>query len=706
MFVLIGTKFDATGINETIDKAKDLEKKVADIASGFKIVGAALTGFAAAGVGLMVNLTKAAAENELAQLELAGAMKKAGTYTEEAFRHAVDYAGALQKITTFTDEEIMSAQKLMTNFGIEGVMLDKLTEATLDFATAKGIGLVSASFLVAKSVGSSTNALAKYGIEITGAKGSTTRMEHALDGITKLFGGAATTKAKSFTGKVEIMRHRIDELKERIGAYLIPVIEKMLKRVDKAIDYFEKLSPETQKLIANVLLLGTAIAGTAGGLLLFIGYIPTLITALTKGMGAITLITTSLSPMTLGIIAVSAAIVGVIVALDSWIAKTGEFEGAKAKQWLTIEGTIDALKREKTEIVENWKAGKITQEEALEFLALRNKAIAKYSEDLEAQKAKEKEVAEATAVNVEEELTLFEEAKTKKIAYFKDTYDYMVNTNQLTLKEQKSILEDQLAIVETGTTDELALRKKLWDVNQELAATSFDSIEAGWAYAVEQMKLKQEGWGTTFVKVTDALETGLADALEDMLDGTETFAEAMGDLWDGLKKAIVKILVDLAAEKIVLWFIDFITSSKEAPATIRAKSISIINDLEGRKGKIDITKFPEPPKPPTLGDYLDIVVTQLIAIVSWIGDIFGLQKGIRNFTGGLAIVGEEGAELINLPRGTNVYTHHETERILSTTGGGNIIVNLGYVSNRRQAKYLGEIVGNEILSKLKRNRKI
>lgn len=54
-------------------------------------------------------------------------------------------------------------------------------------------------------------------------------------------------------------------------------------------------------------------------------------------------------------------------------------------------------------------------------------------------------------------------------------------------------------------------------------------------------------------------------------------------------------------------------------------------------------------------------------------------KGVRNFKGGPAVVGEKGAELLNLPRGTDVYSNRETRSILSSpqefgSGFGDIIV--------------------------------
>ncbi|MCL4715457.1 MAG: tape measure protein [Hyphomonadaceae bacterium] len=49
----------------------------------------------------------------------------------------------------------------------------------------------------------------------------------------------------------------------------------------------------------------------------------------------------------------------------------------------------------------------------------------------------------------------------------------------------------------------------------------------------------------------------------------------------------------------------------------------------------------------------------------------GFASGVRNFSGGWAIVGEEGLELVKLPQGANVYSHRETGAML---GGANVSI--------------------------------
>ncbi|HAB53337.1 MAG TPA: hypothetical protein DCE80_14395 [Ignavibacteriales bacterium] len=301
LFVQISSKCNADGLNATIDKLDELAKKNENINKSFKIIGATLLGFATSGVFLIKNLTESAIQQENAERALANAMKQAGTFTEQAYKHNIAYASSLQKITIYGDETITGVQKLLSNFGVEGEMLDKLTKATLDLASAKGMDLKGAADLVSKSVGSSTNALTRYGIEVTGAVGSTQRMQTAVENITKLFGGSAQAQAQTFSGQIIILKNRMDDLKEGIGFALIPTLKYFTGYIEKIINLFEKLTPQQINLIAKFLLIGTAVSGLLGTLALLIGFLPQLAAGITLVIGAINPLTIVITLLTVAI---------------------------------------------------------------------------------------------------------------------------------------------------------------------------------------------------------------------------------------------------------------------------------------------------------------------------------------------------------------------------------------------------------------------
>ena len=99
---------------------------------------------------------------------------------EDIQQRLIEQAKELQKTTLFGDEATIAAQSMLAMMGLTEEEVVKLIPLIQDFATAKGMDLVTAADLVAKSMGSSTNALSRYGIEITGAVGSSERLDQQL----------------------------------------------------------------------------------------------------------------------------------------------------------------------------------------------------------------------------------------------------------------------------------------------------------------------------------------------------------------------------------------------------------------------------------------------------------------------------------------------------------------------------------------------
>lgn len=244
-YINLGLKkgdFDA-GLKRAKTGLREFERDTLDITKTLKGLGPAIAGaFSVAAVaGFGKAVLDAAAEQDRATKTLAAAMQQAGTYTKEALQHNLDYASSLQRITTYGDEAILGVQKMLTNFGVEGRMLDELTKATLDLAAAKGMDLQGAADLVAKAVGSSTNALSRYGITVEGAVGSTERAQMAVDNITKLFGGAAQAEAATYTGQVIQLTNAWGDLQEQLGDMLIGPASQIVEWMKDGTEWLQAL---------------------------------------------------------------------------------------------------------------------------------------------------------------------------------------------------------------------------------------------------------------------------------------------------------------------------------------------------------------------------------------------------------------------------------------------------------------------------------
>jgi hypothetical protein len=152
------------------------EKGTSKAAGGFKKVdnsiakaakSAALYAGAYIGARGIINLTKNAIEAFGVQED---AEKRLTTALGKNADALIKQAGALQQVSTFGDEVIIGVQASIAAFVRDEGAIKRATAATLDLAAATGMDLKSAGDLVAKSLGSSTNALSRYGIEVTGAE--------------------------------------------------------------------------------------------------------------------------------------------------------------------------------------------------------------------------------------------------------------------------------------------------------------------------------------------------------------------------------------------------------------------------------------------------------------------------------------------------------------------------------------------------------
>lgn len=160
-------------------------------------------------------------------------------------------AAALQKVSKFGDETIIQAQALIASFVKEEDQIKAATIATLDLAEAKGFSLVSAADLISKTLGSSTNALTRYGIEVVGAVGSTERLASLTTNIAKVFGGRAAKAAETFGGKIKQLKDVIGDMQEEIG-FAITKNQDLIDALDDMKDEVVELTPEFAKLAEEV----------------------------------------------------------------------------------------------------------------------------------------------------------------------------------------------------------------------------------------------------------------------------------------------------------------------------------------------------------------------------------------------------------------------------------------------------------------------
>ena len=133
-------------------------------------------------------------------------------------------ASALQKVTAFSDDSTVESMAFLAMMGLEEGQIKKIIPLIQDLAAAKGMDLASAADLVAKSIGSSTNAMKRYGIDIEGAAGSSERMESAVAALTEKFGGQAAAIGALDVSAVDKWNNAWGDFLEVAGARILPIL--------------------------------------------------------------------------------------------------------------------------------------------------------------------------------------------------------------------------------------------------------------------------------------------------------------------------------------------------------------------------------------------------------------------------------------------------------------------------------------------------
>tara|TARA_R110002033_G_scaffold12801_3_gene38758 strand:+ start:196 stop:1701 length:1506 start_codon:yes stop_codon:yes gene_type:complete len=212
----VNIKVTAQGAKKAQGELKGVEGAIGKMGKAVGVASAVYFGARGLIAGFSSVITLAG-EQEQAEKKLEVALGKTS-------QSLLNQATALQKMTTFGDEAIIGVQASIGAFIKNEEQIKKATSATLDIAVAMGMDLKSAGDLVAKTLGSSTNAMSRYGIEVTGAVGSTERLESLTGNVARLFGGQASAEAETLTGKIEQMKNAIGDAGEAIGSLLAPVV--------------------------------------------------------------------------------------------------------------------------------------------------------------------------------------------------------------------------------------------------------------------------------------------------------------------------------------------------------------------------------------------------------------------------------------------------------------------------------------------------
>lgn len=187
---------------------------MAKVAGGFAI-GSGLLALP----GLLGGMASAAAEDEQATARLNQTLKNLGGDVDGNTKKINDRISAGQKLA-FTDDDVRDSFEFLANATGDADEALRRQTIAMDLARGANIPLATAAKMLGKVNDENIQGFKKLGITIN--DGATEA--DALAAVQGKFAGQSEAYAKSTAGQFEIMKIRIAEAKETIGAALLPVM--------------------------------------------------------------------------------------------------------------------------------------------------------------------------------------------------------------------------------------------------------------------------------------------------------------------------------------------------------------------------------------------------------------------------------------------------------------------------------------------------
>jgi hypothetical protein len=221
------------GMNKAETGTKSLGSKVGKyskaMAGAFLAVGAA-AGVMAVKIG--VDSVKAAIEDEKSQATLAQALKNTTKATNAQIKSSEDWIYKQQISYGISDSKLRPALANLARATSNVEKAQKLTNLAMDISAATGKDVESVSLALAKAYNGNFGALTKLGIPLDANIVKTKDFNALTEQLNGTFGGSAYAATKTYAGQLEILKVRFDEIKESLGARLIPKLKDFLEALN------------------------------------------------------------------------------------------------------------------------------------------------------------------------------------------------------------------------------------------------------------------------------------------------------------------------------------------------------------------------------------------------------------------------------------------------------------------------------------------
>lgn len=313
---------------------------------------------------------------EKATVQLATAMRQAGTYTDQAYQSLVNYSVELQKFTVYGDDATTTVMAQLQAMGLNAEQTKAATLQVANLASLMGTDLNGAARVMADLFQGNTGLIGRYikGIDETAIKSG--NLDLIIQELNKHIGGQAEALGNTAFGSVAKFNNAIDDMRENIGGALSTALMPFVEHISKLITNLNETSPALTGIIGAIGTLGAATATlSVTGIMPMIINFKTLTSGLQYGAGIFKMAAAE------GM-ALRGSLMGIGTAAKGLMASIGP------AGWLIIGITVfteainllssanDKLSESEKEVINNADAEKIKFDQLTKTILDQNKSLA------------------------------------------------------------------------------------------------------------------------------------------------------------------------------------------------------------------------------------------------------------------------------------------------------------------------------------------
>lgn len=225
------TEFESKGLDRAIKEFKNLDTTAKKVGAGLKkafVPATAALGGLTAAAGLSL---KAAAEDAAQQAELARQLEATTGATEAQVAAVEQYIAQTELAAGVTDAELRPAFANLVRATGDVTESQELMALALDVAAGTGKDLEGVTEALQEAIQGEVGPLKELDRSLTDVIASGADTDEVLGQLADTFGGAAAESTETVEGKFKLMKIQLDNTKESIGKALLPILEKLLPKL-------------------------------------------------------------------------------------------------------------------------------------------------------------------------------------------------------------------------------------------------------------------------------------------------------------------------------------------------------------------------------------------------------------------------------------------------------------------------------------------